>query len=122
MNLARINELIDLISSLKKNLKELNERKENLEQEVSNMKKAQEKMDYAVATAKSRASALASLGLRAEFLEDIFDPVLNRPEFDCVQITVKNEIDRTEIEIKKTNDSILRADQEKRLLETEDAV
>ena len=122
MNISRINELINLISSLKKDLKELNERKENLEKEARNTKKAQEKMDYAVSTARSRVSALSSFGVRAEFLEDIFSPVFNRPDCIGIQTTVENEISGTERSIKQTNNSILLADQEKRLLETEEVV
>lgn len=122
MNLARINELNNLISSLYGTLNKLKARKSNLEREVANTKNAQGRIDAAVATAKNRVSALASLGLRAEFLEDIIYPVQNKPDCSGIGTTVRNEISGTEAKIQRTNTDIRSADQEKRQLEAEDVV
>lgn len=122
MNLTRISELNNLISSLNGTLNKLKARKSNLEREVANTKNAQERIEYAVATAKNRVSALAPLGLRAEFLEDIIYPVQNNPDCSGIGTTVENEISGAEDEINQTSNRIWWADQEKKRLETEDVV
>lgn len=122
MNIARISELGNLISSLYVTLNKLKTRKSNLEREVASTKSAQERMEYAVATAKSRVSTLASLGLRAEFLENIIYPVRNGPDCSGIGTIVENEISGAEDEIQRTNNRIWLADQEKKQLEMEDVV
>lgn len=122
MNLARINELKNIIDGLYGVLKKLKERKSNLEREVANTKNAQERIEYAVATAKNRVSALAALGLRAEFLEDIIYPIQNKPDCSGIGTIVENEISGAEDEIQRTNNKIWSADQEKKQLEMEDVV
>lgn len=122
MNLARISELNNLISSLYGTLNKLKARKSNLEREVASTKNAQERIEYAVATAKSRVSTLASLGLRAEFLEDIIYPIQNKPDCSGIGTIVENEISGAEDEIQRTNNKIWSAGQEKKQLEMEDVV
>jgi len=122
MNLARISELNKLISRLTGTLNKLKARKSNLEREVTNTKNAQERIDYAVATAKNRVSALASLGLRTAFLEDLICPVQNKPDCSGIGTTVENEISGAEDEIQRTNNKLWSADQEKKQLEMEDVV
>lgn len=120
MNLVRISELKNLISSLNSTLKKLKTRVANLELDVSNAKNAQGKIEAAVAAAKSRVSALDSLGLRAEFLESIIYPVQDRPDCSGIGTAVENEISGLEDEILKTNGQIWSADQEKKQLEAEE--
>lgn len=119
MNIERITELKSLICGWRALLSKLWTRKENLEREQTNSQDAQERIDYAVSTAQKRVAALASLGLRESFLEDIIRPVQNRPDCSGVLTAVKNEISDTQNKIQQTSDQISTADHEKLLLETE---
>ena len=119
MNLAKINELTNLISRLNTTLRKLKTRKTNLELEVPNIKAIQSRMDSAVAAARSRVSGLSAFGFRSEFLEDIMRPVQNRPDCNGMGTAVGREISGMEEEISNTNNKIWWANEEKRRLETE---
>lgn len=120
MNLARITELKNLINRLYGILKKLRVRKDNLEKEICSANGAQERLEYAASSAKNRVSALGTLGLRPEFLEEILWPVQNRPDCSGIGTTVKDEISKAETEIRQTQDKIWAADREKIQLEMED--
>ena len=119
MNIARITELKDLICGWQALLSKLRTRKENLVREQTNSQDAQERIDYAVSSAQRRVAALAALGLRESFLEDIIRPVQNRPDCSGILTAVKNEINDTQSKIQQTSNQISTANQEKQLLETE---
>ena len=122
MNLARINELSNLISRLNGVLKKLRLRRENLLKEGARAKGAQERLEAVTAAAKNRVSALSGLGLKAEFLEDIIRPIQNTPDCSGIETTVNNEISGIGDQINTTNGEIWWADAEKKRLETEDEV
>ena len=122
MNLARITELKELIGSLHKTLKALKTRKEDLEREAPNTKDVQERIEYAVTAAKNRVSALEHLGLRADFLEQILDPVQRRPDCSGVSTVVSKELADVQDRIQDADTQLQTADQEKTSLETEDIV
>lgn len=120
MNLPRINELNNLINSLYKTLRKLKSRISNLEREVSKAAYAQERLEAAANAARNRVAGLTSLGLRAEFLEEIVQPVIKVPNVSSLSNTIKKEIFGTEDEIQRTNNRIWAADQEKKQLEMEE--
>lgn len=120
MNLPRINELTNLISSLTGKLNNLNARILSLKDESLNTATAQDQLDNAVTLAKNRVTALSSLGLRSDFLEDIISPVQQRPDCSGIHTTVNNEISDAELKVVETNNSIGAATLEKRQLEMEE--
>ena len=122
MNLVRINELTNLINTWNGKLKKLKNRIRNLEKEIANVSSMQGRLEFAAEAAKRRTSALSSLGLRQDFLEEIILPFHNLPDCSGVSTTVKNEISGMEEEVRQTNNNIWWADQEKKRLETEDVV
>jgi len=122
MNLVRISELNNLINSLNTTLSKLKERKRNLEVEVYNAKNVQERIDYAVNVAKNRVSELSTLGLKAEFLEEILRPIQNAPDCSGMGNIVDSEISGLQGQIEKANDEIWWASEEKKKLEMEDDI
>ena len=119
MNLTKISELKNLISSLNGVLKKLKSRKENLLKEVLSVNGAQERLKATVGWAQTRVSGLGELGLRAEFLEEIIRPVKNIPDCSGIGTALDNEISGIDDQIKKTNSEIWWADEEKKRLEME---
>lgn len=122
MNLLRIDELKNLIARLYGALEKLKVRRENLKKEVLTAKEAQDRLEDAVATAQERVEVLSSLGLRAEFLEEIIRPVRNRPDCSGIGTVVENEISDIDCQITETNGEIRWANEEKKQLEAEGEV
>lgn len=120
MNLTRIAELKNLLNRLYSALKNLKERKDNLEKERYKAKGVQERLDYAVSSAKNRVEALGTLGMRPDLLEKILNPVLSRPNCSGLGTTVEKEISKTVASIQETQNKIWAADREKQQLEMED--
>ena len=86
------------------------------------MSSMQDRLEFAAEAAKRRTSALSSLGLRQDFLEEIIMPFYYLPDCSGVGTVVKNEISDMEEKVRQTNDNIWWADQEKKRLETEDEI
>lgn len=122
MNLARISELTNLINSWKRKLKKLNSRIANLEREMGNAKRMQQKLEFAAESAQKRTAELSAFGLRQDFLEEIIHPFYKMPDCSGVQTAVNREISGAEDEAQKTRNNIWWADREKKQLETEDVV
>lgn len=122
MDLVKIGELNDLINGWNRKLRKIRDRVDNLQKEIVNVQSMQEKLDYVAEAAVRRTSGLSALGLREEFLEDIVHPFRNLPDCSGVRTAVNNEISGAEEDIRKTNNDIWWADQEKKRLEMEDVV
>ena len=120
MNFTRIAELKSILNGLYGVLKKLKERKAKLENEVCNAIDAQERLEYAVSSAKNRVEALGTLGMRPDFLEAILNPIRNRPDCSGLGTTVKTAISKAEAEIRETENQIWVADREKQQLEMEE--
>lgn len=119
MNLARISELKSLIDGLYQSLRKLKDRKDNLERIYPGTGNAQNRVDEVAVAARNRLSSLAAFGMRAEFLEEILNPIRNAPDCSGIPSTVKNEISGTENSIEQTRGKIYAADQERIRLEME---
>ena len=119
MDLIKIDELDKLIHKLAGIIKNLASRKTSLENEMPNAKNAPSRLDAAVVAATNRVSALAAFGMRAQFLEDIIQPVRNTPDCSGIGTTVENEISKIQDEIQQANTQIGAADFEKKQLEME---
>ena len=111
--LMRIAQLNKRLNQLNATLNELKKRRDSLQQETSGAQNVQEQISDAVATAKKRVSALASLGLRSEFLEELIRPVQGAPDCSGVGSTVKKELDETEAEIQRIKNQIYVTEQER---------
>ncbi len=119
MSLIRIVDLDNLIKRLRGRIEKLQKRNEHLETARPSARVVQERLEAAIATARNRMEALAGLGLKAEFLEEIIVPVLNKPDCSGIGTTVDKEIANIQEQIDNTNGEIWRADQEKKQLEAE---
>ena len=119
MNLPRINELNNLLRSLRQTLKNLKNQASQLSLEAAKSQTAQQKLDAAVQTAKRRAARLADLGVSTRFLEDITQPLTRRPDISGLSTLLKKKQRKTEEQIRDTNTRIWKADQEKKQLEME---
>lgn len=119
MSVMRIAQLNQRLNQLNATLKDLKKRSDSLRREVSGAQKVQEEISGAVATAEKRVSALASLGLRSEFLEELIRPVQGAPDCSGVGSTVKKELDETEAEIQRIKNQIYITEQERQRVRME---
>ena len=120
MDLIRISELDKLISNLFGFLESLKKRRNSLELEAPGAKGAQERLEAVATSAKYRIDALSGFGFRAEFLEEIIQPVRKVPDCSGVGTVVANEISGIDKQIWDTQTRMGAAEQEKKQLEMED--
>lgn len=108
------------IEDLVKKIRELTQRKTDLQKILPSAQRIQGQFENAVRSSQNRLDALAGLGLSSALLEDIISPVRMAPDCSGILSAVKSGIDDTDAEIDDCNREKARYKSEETRLEQEE--